>query len=93
MSTLSKKKCTACGLWGLEPGFLPDVGAAQTWIAVWVPGQPSSAKSVWERMRSGGGVNLDGVGAKAVEAYRCPECGHLQLYATRSPGEGESLAR
>ncbi len=86
-------KCTACGGSELEDGFLPDVGVAQTWVAVWVPGAPAVKTSVWERMRTGGGVRLEDVGAKAIEAKRCTACGHLELYATRAPAPGSTLAR
>jgi hypothetical protein len=85
-------KCTACG-GALEDGFLPDVGAAQTWVAVWVAGAPSTEGSFWHRLRAGGGVMLDGVDAKAIDAKRCTECGHLELYATRAPEPGTTLGR
>lgn len=41
----------------------------------------------------GGGVSLDGVEAKAIDAKRCKECGHLELFATRAPEPGTTLAR
>jgi hypothetical protein len=85
-------KCTACG-GALEDGFLPDVGTAQTWVAVWIAGSPSTAKSTWERIRSGGGVKLEDVDAKVIDARRCTACGHLELFATRSPEPGSTLAQ
>lgn len=85
-------KCMACG-GALEDGFLPDTGTAQTWVAVWIAGAPSANKGFWERLRSGGGVSLDGVDAKAIDAHRCVSCGHLELYATRTPEPGSTLAR
>lgn len=85
-------KCTACG-GALEDGFIPDTGTAQTWVALWVPGAPSTVKGFWERLRSGGGVSLEGADAKAIDAKRCTACGHLELYATRAPEPGSSLAR
>lgn len=85
-------KCTACG-GALEEGFIPDVGTAQTWLAIWVPGAPSTSKGFWERLRTGGGVSLDGTNAKAIEAHRCSACGHLELYATHAPDPGSTLAR
>lgn len=86
-------KCTVCGGADLESGFLPDVGTAQTWVALWVAGEPSTKKGFWERVRSGGGVSMEEVDARAIEAKRCKGCGHLELFANRRPAEGESLAR
>jgi hypothetical protein len=83
-------KCTACG-GDLEDGFIPDFGTAQTWVAVWVSGAPDVQKTFWERLRSGGGVRVDGMEAKAIDAKRCVACGHLELYATRSPEPGSTL--
>jgi hypothetical protein len=85
-------KCMACG-GALEDGFIPDVGTAQTWVAVWVAGAPSTELSFWERLRTGGGVSWEGVDAKAIDARRCTSCGHLELYATRPPAPGSTLAR
>lgn len=85
-------KCTACG-GALEEGFIPDTGTAQTWVALWVAGTPSTKKGFWERVRSGGGVSLEGQDVKAIEARRCVSCGHLELFATRPPEPGASLAR
>ena len=84
-------KCTACG-GELEDGFLPDTGTAQTWVAVWIPGTPSAKQGFWERVRSGGGISMEGLHAKTIDARRCTSCGHLELYATRSPEPGTSLA-
>ena len=85
-------KCTACG-GELETGFIPDIGHAQTWVAIWVAGAPSTDKKFWERLRSGAGVSLDAVDAKVIDAKRCRACGHLELFATRAPEKSESLAR
>jgi hypothetical protein len=85
-------KCTACG-GSLEEGFIPDTGTAQTWVAVWIAGAPSTSKGVWERIRTGGGVSVEGVNARAIDARRCTDCGHLELYATRTPDAGTTLAR
>ena len=86
-------KCTACGGTELEDGFLPDVGTAQTWVALWMAGPPSTDLSFWQRFKTGGGVKLDGVEAKAIEAKRCVACGHLELYANRAPEPGTHLVR
>ena len=85
-------KCTACG-GALSAGFIPDMGHARTWLAVWVAGTPSLAEGVWERITTGDGVKMVGVDAKAIDAYRCVSCGHLELYATRDPDPGTTGAR
>lgn len=86
-------KCAACGGADLEDGFLPDVGTAQTWVALWAPGMPSTKKSFWERVRSGGGVSLAESEVKVVEAKRCKGCGFLALFANRPPEDGESIVK
>jgi uncharacterized OB-fold protein len=83
--------CPACGV-ELEPGFVPDFGSLATWVAVWVPGEPSASKSAWERAKTGAGVSLGGADAKAIDAHRCPRCGRLELYATRAPAFGSTPA-
>lgn len=86
-------RCSACQ-GELEPGFLPDFGTAATWVAIWVSGEPGMRKSVWERLRTGAGVGVDQAeDVKMVDAHRCKSCGHLELYATRTPDEGTTPAR
>lgn len=85
-------KCTSCG-GELEEGFIPDTGTAQTWVAVWVAGAPSTKKGFFERVRTGGGISVENHDVKAIEARRCVSCGHLELFATRPPEPGSSLAR
>ena len=85
-------KCSACG-GPLEDGFLPDVGNAQTWVAVWVAGEPNAESTFMKRLLTGGGVKMDGVNAKMIDAKRCKSCGHLELYATRDPAPGTTLPR
>lgn len=85
-------KCTACG-GQLEDGFIPDVGHAQTFVAIWIAGAPTTDKGFWDRIRTGAGVSLDGVEAKTIDAKRCKACGHLELFANRAPAAGTTLAR
>jgi DNA-directed RNA polymerase subunit RPC12/RpoP len=85
-------KCTACG-GALEDGFIPDTGHAQTWVAVWLKGAPAANTGFFNRLRTGGGVDMTDVDAKAIDARRCTDCGHLELFATRSPDPGTTLAR
>ena len=81
-------KCTACG-GALEDGFIPDMGHAAVWLAVWVAGEPSAGKSLWERFRTGGqGLAVDDIQAKAIEAKRCTACGRLELFANHPPTAG-----
>lgn len=72
---------------------MPDTGTAQTWVAVWVAGTPTTNQGFLERLRTGGGVSMSGVEAKAIDAKRCVACGHLELFATRTPEPGSTLAR
>lgn len=85
-------ECTACG-GALEEGFIPDTGTAQTWVAVWVKGPPAMNTGFLKRLRTGGGVDLTDVEAKVIEARRCTGCGRLELFATRAPDPGTSLAK
>ncbi len=77
----------------MEDGFLPDVGYAQTWVALWMAGPPSTDLSFWQRFKTGGGVNLDGVEAKAIEAKRCVACGHSEIDACGAPEDGSLMER
>lgn len=74
-------------------GFIPDAGTAQTWAAVWVSGKPSTEGGFWQRVRTGGGVMLDGVDAWAIDARRCKACGRLELFAERRPEAGTTLVK
>ncbi|MFN7971074.1 MAG: hypothetical protein U0166_01780 [Acidobacteriota bacterium] len=85
--------CTICK-GELEPGFIPDFGTAATWVAIWIAGAPEGKKGVWERVRTGAsGVSVDQVDCKTIDAQRCKACGHLELFATRAPAPGTTLAR
>lgn len=86
-------KCTACG-GGLEEGFVPDMGHSVVWLAVWMAGSPSTAKSLWEKFKTAGfGLGVGGVPAKAIEAMRCTACGHLELYANHPPKPGTHFSK
>ena len=69
------RKCTRCGHEGLEPGFISDAQAQTPGFAVWVEGE----------MEVGffGGVKLRGRPKWQVDAHRCPNCFHLELFANR----------
>jgi hypothetical protein len=84
--------CTACS-GELEDGFIPDAGHAQIWAAVWVAGTATANEGFMNRLRTGGGVNVSGVVARAIDARRCRDCGRLELYATRPVDEGTTPVR
>lgn len=84
------KKCNCGG--DMVLGFIPDFGSLAAWATVWVPGSPSLKKSFLERMKSGGGVSVDGTEALALEAHRCDQCGQVQLFANSPAVVGTSPA-
>jgi len=84
------KKCNCGG--ELEQGFIPDFGSLAAWATVWVPGNPNLKKSFLERVKSGGGVSVDGSEALALEAHRCNQCGMVQLFANSPVVVGTSPA-
>lgn len=68
-------RCTHCGAAGLEPGFLDDLGQGSRGFTSWVEGE-------LERGLLGGARTM-GRPRWLVDAYRCPLCDHLELFATR----------
>jgi DNA-directed RNA polymerase subunit RPC12/RpoP len=68
-------KCGQCGAEGLEPGFVEDSGEHSRGFARWIAGP-------LERGIFGGAKRL-GRTRWEIEAYRCPVCGHLELFARR----------
>jgi predicted RNA-binding Zn-ribbon protein involved in translation (DUF1610 family) len=66
------KTCTQCGSQVLEEGFIEDMGQASQGYARWVAGP----------LKRGllGGAKLLGRPRREILAFRCPECGHLELY-------------
>ncbi|WUX12583.1 hypothetical protein OG207_04175 [Streptomyces sp. NBC_01439] len=67
-------RCTYCGGVGLEPGFVEDAGEGARGYARWIAG-------ALERGLFGGAKRL-GKPRRRIEAYRCPHCAHLELFAT-----------
>lgn len=69
---MTAKSCSACGHEELEPGFLTDTGA-----------RPGYGRWVRGRLETGvlGGAKLFGRDRVDVQAYRCTQCNHLELYA------------
>ncbi|MFJ5234476.1 hypothetical protein ACIQBJ_31795 [Kitasatospora sp. NPDC088391] len=68
-------KCTHCGGHGLEQGFLEDSGENSHGDARWIAG-------ALERGFFGKARRI-GRPRHQVDAFRCPDCGHLELFASR----------
>jgi hypothetical protein len=66
--------CTQCGLIGLETGFIEDSGEGSRGYARWIPGPIE--RGIF------GGARRMGKPRWQINAYRCPRCGHLELFAT-----------
>jgi uncharacterized protein (DUF983 family) len=75
-------KCTQCGAGDLEQGFVEDGGEGSKGYARWIPGQ----------LRRGplGNARKVGMPRWQVDAFRCPQCGHLELFATAQIQAGTS---
>ncbi|WP_333779027.1 hypothetical protein [Streptomyces sp. IBSBF 3136] len=67
--------CTHCGNVGLMEGFIEDAGEHSRGYARWIEG-------ALERGIFGGAKRM-GRPRRQIEAYRCPKCGHLELFAGR----------
>ncbi|MGY6021800.1 hypothetical protein [Streptomyces spinosirectus] len=65
--------CTRCGTAGLAEGFIEDAGEHARGYARWIEG-------ALERGIFGGAKRM-GRPRRRIEAYRCPKCGHLELFA------------
>jgi predicted nucleic-acid-binding Zn-ribbon protein len=68
-------KCTQCGAVGLEQGFVEDTGEGTRGYARWIAG-------ALERGPFGGAKRM-GRSRWQIDAYRCPQCGHLELFAAQ----------
>lgn len=66
-------KCTYCGAAALEPGFVQDAGSQSPGYTRWVAG--------WLQKGIFGSAKLWGRHRVQVDAYRCTECAHLELFA------------
>ncbi len=67
--------CTHCGAGGLEPGYLDDRGEGSQGFTRWVEGELERGLL--------GGARKRGRQGWEIEAYRCPLCSHLELFAFR----------
>ncbi len=68
-------KCTQCGAVGLEQGFVEDTGEGTRGYARWIAG-------ALERGPFGGAKRM-GRRRWQIDAYRCPQCAHLELFAAQ----------
>lgn len=68
-------KCSQCNTVGLEPGFVEDSGEGARGYARWIAGP-------LERGVFGGAKRM-GRQRWQIEAFRCPTCGHLELFASK----------
>lgn len=69
-------RCTQCGTTGLEAGFVLDAGEGSRGFARWVAGALEKGPL--------GGARRSGRAKRQIDAYRCPNCSHLELYATET---------
>lgn len=70
---MNQLRCTQCGTVGLEPGYVEDGGRASYGFARWVPG---FVQRGFLGIASGAGRPR-----VQVDAFRCPQCAHLELFA------------
>lgn len=66
--------CGQCGGTALEPGFVEDAGEHSRGYSRWIQG-------ALERGIFGGAKRM-GKQRWKIDAYRCPKCGHLELFAS-----------
>lgn len=69
-------RCTQCGSEDMEPGFVEDTGEHSRGYARWIAGP-------LERGVFGGAKRM-GRPRLQIDAWRCRQCAHLELYA-RNP--------
>lgn len=67
-------RCTQCGTVGLEPGFVEDGGEHSRGYARWIAGPLERGLL--------GNAKRAGRPRRQIDAYRCPNCAHLELFAT-----------
>ena len=58
----------------MEVGHVPDMSHGQVLNTTWQPGAPETRRFI-------GGIKWKRNDQVPVEAYRCPKCGYLELYA------------
>ncbi|WSW90573.1 hypothetical protein OG714_12350 [Streptomyces sp. NBC_00989] len=68
-------RCAQCGAVGLEPGFVEDSGQGARGFARWIAG-PLQRGSL-------GNAKRMGRPRWQIDAFRCPICAHLELFAAQ----------
>jgi hypothetical protein len=68
-------RCTQCGAVGLEPGFVEDAGQGSHGYARWIAGPLERGLLGFAKLR--------GKQHWQIDAFRCPNCAHLELFAAR----------
>ncbi|MEW2128986.1 hypothetical protein [Streptomyces sp. NPDC005435] len=66
-------RCTQCGTVGLEPGFVEDSGQGARGFARWIAGSLQLGPL--------GNAKRLGRPRRRIDAWRCPACAHLELFA------------
>ncbi|MEW2306411.1 hypothetical protein AB0958_41780 [Streptomyces sp. NPDC006655] len=72
---MDNMRCTHCGQVGLEQGFVSDTGKGARGYARWFG-------SLLERGMLGI-AKTRGLPQWQIDAFRCPNCGHLELFAAQ----------
>ena len=85
VETKQTQRCHCGG--EMSIGFIPDHGGmASTWITLFVEGAAKARASAWQKVQRGAG--LEGWNpneAWAITAYRCADCGRVDMFATERP--------
>ena len=66
-------RCPKCQK-AMEEGHVPDIGYGQASQSKWAPGTPEPRRYI-------GGIKMRANEQLPITAYRCPNCGYVELYA------------
>ena len=75
MTEYTTRKCTQCGNPNLDDGFVEDSGQNTRGFARWIAGPLELGPF--------GGAKRLGRRRHPILAFRCTECGHLELFVDR----------
>lgn len=68
-------RCTQCGAVGLEPGFVENDGQYSRGYTRWIAGPLQRGRLGFAKSK--------GRPQWQIDAYRCPTCAHLELFAAQ----------
>ncbi|WTD07765.1 hypothetical protein OHA54_00330 [Streptomyces anulatus] len=68
-------RCTQCGAVGLTQGFVDESGQGARGFVRWIAGPLQRSRF--------GFVKKVGRPTYQIDAYRCPTCAHLELFAAQ----------